>query len=148
MYCAAVLTEEAQNQLREAERTQIGLESLGFIYQIAYPLPHHMTINLGEFDSNLNSLEILDQCAELRINQLVINHTFGICAAPVISAQAKVSGQKWIDIHSMNDHPHITCCLKPGVKPMVSNQLLETKHGDTEFWSIPEMVLDAKVQIV
>jgi hypothetical protein len=125
MYTAAVLSPTSAQLLKWIMRGTIALEGEGFVTETAqgHPLPHHMTINMGNLDSSLNPKAILGEPVILEIDRLVYNYTLGVCAAKV--TRAAHSYKSW-KIKSANIVPHITVCIKPGSKPMFSNQMLET----------------------
>lgn len=123
MYTAVVLDGDSQEKLKLFLQQNPALENFGFLFQTSRgdPLPHHMTINLGALDANLNNPSIVEQKAIITVKKIGFNEKMGVCAAVVESAYLSSTSEK---ITSMNDHPHITCCLKQGVQPKMSNQML------------------------
>jgi hypothetical protein len=130
MYTAAVLTDVSANLLKWMVRALTKLEEEGFVFQTEQgnPLPHHMTINLGAFDHALNDVMTTKGCPiKLTVEEIVYNHVIGVCAAPVVRAE----GIGEDDIKTANAVPHITLCIKPGSKPMLSNKMLESPNPHT-----------------
>ena len=141
MFTAAVLGRISVALVTWILRGTIDLESKGFYLETpgGDPIPHHMTINLGSLNQSLNPPTILGQTVFLHINQLVYDTDLGVCAAPVFLAEWQ--GREICTIHA---HPHITVCLKPGVKPVLSNKLLE--QGGQIYWLDESYCLNATVQ--
>jgi len=150
MYTAAVLAPMSAQLLKWITKALIRPEKDRFVFQTEQkqPLPHHMTINLGEFDQNLNDPSCLGSRVELRIDCIYINYCIGVCAAKVHLAQLP-SGK---ELKVENKVPHVTICLVPGTKPMSSNTMLESL-GDpaSQTFSYPldqTYFLDATIQEV
>lgn len=122
MYTAAVLRSSEVIALIDVFQRLVDLEPQGYQLKTpeGEPLPHHMTINLGRFDTSLNPAEFLGKPAEIVIDSIHWSHDHNICAANVI--EASVSGQQ---IRTINSHPHITICLRPPAKPFHSNKMLK-----------------------
>ena len=76
MYTAAVLTEESATQLKQAVLDRISQSLEGFEFQTlaGVPLPHHMTINLGSFDEELNDPSILGTTVDRKSTRLNSSH--------------------------------------------------------------------------
>jgi hypothetical protein len=128
MYVAAVLSEESVKLLRSIIEENLKLTDFQFETSRGDPLPHHFTINLGSFDEGLNAREILGKPATLRFDQISYDKTLGVCAIPV-SAEVIISDSKRVSLHTSNEFPHVTCCITPKSKPMLSNEMFEkTKH--------------------
>lgn len=123
MYTAAVLHPKSVEKLLRIMREKLDLEKHGFecLTPQGEPLPHHMTINLGPFDTKVNSPEILGRTAILIIDSLWFCKTIGACAARV--TKASVNTQQ---IKSINANKHVTICLKPPAKPFHSNKIFNT----------------------
>jgi hypothetical protein len=128
MYTAAVLTPVSRTTLTLILQQSFDYRKQG--YETKTPtggvLPHHMTINMGGFDSALNPKETLGKRCFLEIDSIVRDDVLGVCAARVTKA---ISSHEDILLHTTNDdksQKHITLCLKPGVKPVTSNKLFET----------------------
>lgn len=132
MFTSAILTEFSRNFLKEIASKLVEFDE-NFLFQTEQGvlLPHHMTINLGDFDEKLNNPEILGCDAELFIDKIVFDPELGICAATVAQATAILPSGDQIKIQSANKCPHITIALKKGVKPKFSNQMLEQGTGKT-----------------
>lgn len=150
MYTAAVLMPMSAQLLKWMTKAIFKPEKDCFVFQTEQKqaLPHHMTINLGKFATNLNDPICLGSRAELRVDCLYIDYSLGVCAAKVHLAQL-ASGK---EIKTENKVPHITICLVPGVKPMTSNIMLE-KLGDPDCETVAHpldqtYVLDAIIQEV
>lgn len=133
LYTAAVLNENSGHLLRWLTKALTTLEQDGFLFQTPQgsPLPHHMTVNLGAFDDSLNERKMLGCFVELHVDRVCFNHTIGACAAPVVKSQIEVNGE-WLELKSINEYPHITTCLKPGVGAKFSNQMLSIPEPHTE----------------
>lgn len=123
MFTAAVLRPTSAALLKWIMRGTIDLESHGFFLKTPQgtPLPHHMTINMGQFDTKLNSKLFTGDVALLSINQLCHNFRIGACAAEVVLANV----ERVDVVETINKHPHITICLMPGAKPKQSNDIFE-----------------------
>jgi hypothetical protein len=90
-----------------------------------YPLPHHLTLNLGSVEC-LNDPDILNKIAELTVDAFCWDDDLGVCAARVTKAVVKGLESLFdtdIPLKSINAQPHVTMCLMPNVKPSVSNDL-------------------------
>lgn len=137
MYAAAVLSKASADLLKGFVIGHSELDSYEFETGNGDPLPHHMTINLGAFDTSLNDASLLGCQAVLIINEIVYDDTLGVCAAPVIASQAKLNpvGPRhlWKAIKTINQHAHITCCIKPGSKPKFSNSMLTMLGPNTKI---------------
>jgi len=130
MYTAAVLNNISSQLLRWIMRGTVNLESQG--YNFGNNLPHHMTINMGKLDVSLNSKSILSCPALMKVSELRFDHDLGICAAPVDEAIAlrMDDSDPIVQIQTINEQPHITICLKPGVRPVTSNELLAISNAE------------------
>lgn len=128
MYTAAVLTNLSKDLLRWIAINKLSQNDRR--WQFSTPsgdeLPHHMTINLGNFNTNLNDQSILGKFVDLKINCISYNEELGACAFPVIVAKAEISDAQWVKIKTINEHPHITACLMPGINPKTSNEVLQS----------------------
>lgn len=126
MYTAAVLRPESVELLTKIMREHRDLESEGFEYKTPSgdPLPHHMTINLGRFDSAINDPSLLGEEAVLVVNRLYYCYTTGACAAYVCDAYST----DFVPIESINKNKHITICLKPPAKPFHSNDIFDKAY--------------------
>lgn len=134
-YTAAVLRPTSGHLLKWITRAVLKPEDDGFLFQTPQgePLPHYMTLNLGEFDGSLNPPFLLGKRVLLNVRELYLNHTLGVCAAPVVDAVTEESfgdDFKWgsmpIAVASKNKCPHITVALKPNSAAKLSNQMLKT----------------------
>ena len=128
MYTAVVLDQSAVVALTQKMRETVNLEpKFSLDGPEGYPLPHHMTINLGKLDEKLNDEWILRADAvELTVDAFLWCEKIGACAARVTEAFAFDGAGNPYRITSFNDgksHKHITTCLMPGVKPFKSNAL-------------------------
>lgn len=125
MYTAAVLRDTSAHLLRWITKALTTLEGDGFAFRTpqSESIPHHMTVNLGTFDDRINPNVPLGSYVEIRLSKLVFNYTLGVCAAPV-TARVEIAEGEWTKLHTINDHPHITIALKPGVPARMSNDLL------------------------
>jgi len=153
IYTAAVLKENSRHLLRWLAKALTTLEEDGFRFQTSQAelLPHHMTLNLGAFDDSLNDPSVLGGFAEIHVDRLRFNYTLGVCAAPVLRARVEsIDGDgKWLDLKTINDFPHITTCLKPGVSAKTSNEMLSLPRQQNEEVVFDQTyVLEAWVQEV
>jgi hypothetical protein len=130
MYTAAVLTPNSRLLLRWMSQALLRVEEKWFVFvtQQGGLLPHHMTINLGKLDPKLNDLYLLGKQVTLSLEEIWLNETLGVCASPVIKAGYYDEKGNWEGIASINSHPHITICVKPPSKPVVSNELFKEKQ--------------------
>lgn len=119
MYIAAVLEIGCQAKLRDAFLSKISLENYEFI-SASGPLPHHMTINMGEFDETLNPISILEEQVEMMVQGFYFDHLLNVCAAKVTSAKLVSSAEK---VNIKNAQPHITLAIRPPGKPFNSNKI-------------------------
>lgn len=126
MYTAAVLTPYSIDLLVCLMRKSLDLEKAGFVLKTpsGERLPHHMTINLGAFDSDLNPLEMLKQPVRLVVDSFWYSEEIGACAARVI--EATVNEMPVRTINDETSHKHITVCLRPPAKPLHSNKLFQS----------------------
>lgn len=122
MYTAIVLDEPSRNSIIQKFSAVLPHQ-----FQFSNGLPHHMTINLGNFSEALNSKEILGKQALLHCNELVYDVSMGVCALAVESALC--DGQP---VNCMNRCPHITVALIPPAKPRFSNDLLEKRPSSSK----------------
>jgi hypothetical protein len=122
MYTAVVLEENSREHLTSLVNHHIDVSGIGFLFKTesGMQLPHHMTLNMGDFDSELNDAAHLNQIIAMNVYSLAYDESLGACAASVVQAFTLQSGH---NIKSKNRHKHITCCLKPGTKPVSSNDL-------------------------
>ena len=127
MYTAAVLCPNSSALLRWMARAILRLEEKGYAFKTPHgePLPHHMTINLGALDETLNPATWMGADVLLSVEELVYEEELGVCAAPVLLAVGNSGRHDGEELRSKNVHPHITVCLKSGVKPFTSNLMLE-----------------------
>lgn len=153
MFTAAVLDPLGAGLLRWIAKAE-NLEGWSFRFKTPQndEIPHHMTINLGAIDVDLNDEAILEQPARLFVDQIRISVELGVCAARVIKAEVEMKEFPviyWQKLNSINEHPHITICLKEGVKPFISNKLFETREDfDLEVIDLDEVyVLPAVVDV-
>lgn len=125
MYTASVLTLKSASYLKWVLRGSIGLpDGYEFMTPNGDPLPHHMTVNMGEIDTKLNPVAFMDHFVILTVDQIVHSPKVGAVAARVSAAKMRDTGE---EIKSTNKHPHITICLAPGVKPFASNKVFEAE---------------------
>lgn len=123
MYTAFVIDLADRVRLSEVVRSVCPVDKLGFQFKANnYPLPHHLTLNLGAFDSTLNDASALEARGELVIDAFCLDETLGVCAARVARAVVRPDEGEF-KLRSTNEHPHVTMCLRPGTKPAISNKL-------------------------
>lgn len=153
MYTAAVINPLGAGLLRWIAKAE-DLEGWGFLFKTPQndEIPHHMTINLGAIDVDLNDEGILERPARLFVDQIRISVELGVCAARVTKAEVEMKEfpvKYWKNIQTINAHPHITICLKEGVKPFISNKLFETREDfDLDIIDLDEVyVLPAVVDV-
>ena len=143
MYTAVLLDEISRNLLKEIsgnflEKTQYD----SFVNEI--DLPHHMTINLGEFDKELNRPEILGMQAVLRCSKLLCGEK--VCCFEISEPEAyEIRGSQIIDIipiNTVNDEKssaHVTLGIRNGGKPKDSRDLFN--NPDTVIYDFPPIKL-------
>lgn len=142
MYTAAVLRPDSVSELLREFREIADLENQGFVCLTPQgeSIPHHMTINLGNFDTTVNNPELLGKPAVLYVDSIWYCKEIGACAAHVKSSYS--DGKS---INSINEHKHITICLKPPAKAFHSNKIFEKG----QCLKLPEdLVLMADIQEV
>jgi hypothetical protein len=127
MYTAIVLENISADLLRWIVRGTLKLEENGWKFETAQgnPLPHHMTLNMGDFNSGINHVGMLNCAAEMWFEELVFDTDLGVCAVPIPLALMIEGPQLAETVKSSNEFPHITICIKPGSKPVQSNKMLE-----------------------
>ena len=125
-YTAVVLEKTSIQLLTYAMKAVTNLVQKGFILKAHdYRLPHHMTINMGEFDLTLNHEGVLaSDYAELQIDEIFWSESVGVAAFRVAS---KISysdmPSKIVTLNDKDSRAHITAAIKHGVKPFRSNDL-------------------------
>ena len=126
MYTAVVLDDTSVNILKNIAIAFFDLENKGFVFetQQGNPLPHHMTVNMGEMDSSINDPSLLSKEVKMRISTMSFDEELGACAAKVDTAFHKES-KSTTPVLSNNEHPHVTIAIKPGSKPFWSNKLFD-----------------------
>ncbi len=144
-YCAVVLDNTSAELLKTLFRLgvlrHLGLEEEhsdpskrhGFVFYTKNgdPLPHHMTICLGEFDTKLNTLDMLNEPACIWIDSIWIDLDLGVACAGV-SDSTSLDGE--VEVRSSNKHKHVTIALKGNAKPFESNKVLEkTPDESSDF---------------
>jgi hypothetical protein len=139
MYTAAVLVDTSRQQLIGAFQDIVlgcgtGLVShltdlnYCFVTAAGEKLPHHMTMNMGKLDTNLNPASCLGYRAILSVDSFFIDHEWNVCAAKVIRAVTEHTPirPETLPINSVNDaksHKHITMCVREPGKPFHSNKI-------------------------
>lgn len=155
MYTAVVLSPMSVSLLKWVVRATVDLENKGFLFRTGRgdPLPHHMTLNLGHFDTALNDQVIMGGLVQLEVRALHYNEKIGVCAAPVTWAKALRESDEgrdldWVDVKSANPCPHVTVCLLPQCKPKESNRMLEEPDPLTVIVPLTDWVrLEGTVEI-
>lgn len=143
-YTAAVLVDGQRSLLQIALCELRDVEAEGFLFQgPTYPLPHHLTINMGDFDPVLNCISMLGMPVELVIDGFWLCPDIGVCAARVVEATCRIVGDErqmdyYNPVKTINEQPHLTTALKPGVKPFDSNKL---------DWSEPGLMLKEPLKV-
>jgi hypothetical protein len=135
MYTAAVLAEQSQQQLLQAFEELLvagghDLKASGYKFATAAGerLPHHMTMNMGALNTNLNPAECLGYRGILSVDSFFIDHELNVCAAKVIRAVTEHTPIRTepLPIKTVNDvgsHKHITMCIRSPGKPFHSNKI-------------------------
>jgi len=132
MYTAVVLDKKSKDDLKNATNH---LLKKGFESEVnGVQLPHHMTINLGEFDERLNDPDILGMYAILRAEALWWDHK--VCCVEITEAHAThIENDSIIDlipINTLNDDEycaHVTMGVKNGGRPRDSKYLFTSKNS-------------------
>jgi len=154
MYTAAVLDGNSQLILKEILAEFRDFESAGYVFSSKTgDLPHHMTINLGQFDSKLNPPEFRGCQAILRVSRFL--HDDDVCCAEVDTAVAiDIDSDGMIDgvcdIYTINDErsrPHITMCLRPPARPVQSNLLFAQESTPAIIELEEPVVLVASIKV-
>lgn len=114
-YTAIVLDPESRTKVMQAfESLNVNFKDYVFHTKSGSPLSHHMTINMGQPDLDLNpSLEIGDE-VEMLIDGICYCKHLGVAACRVVE-----SGR----IVSANEQAHITVAIQSHGKPVNSNKL-------------------------
>ncbi len=138
MYTAAILTNSSSKLLHSKLLEKIDPDPLGFVFETKFGqrLPHHMTINLGFFDTSLNRPEVFGSSVKLWITKFLYDEK--ICCAVVDKAKTLSK----VPLICANGNPHITVCLRPPTKPVESNKLFTNAAS---VINIEEIILDAFV---
>ena len=132
MYSAIVLDQDSVEQLKQSlGRLSEHLGDFLFETKQGQPLPHHMTLSLGPLNKDCNGLSGGEQ-AVIWVSEIWLNSKIGACAAKVIKSET-VEGK---EVKSINDHPHVTCCIKDFAKPFHSNQIFD--DDDSVWIEFPE----------
>lgn len=147
MYTAVVLCQESVNLLRKLICDHIDVDFHGYLFQTqeGKSLPHHMTLNLGPIDLNINNADSLGKNVELWFDKLAMDHNLGVCAMPINRAIIVGLNEK---VNSVNSQPHITCCLKKGTKPKTANQLFVPENFCVEMIEFGESIVVSGVVMV
>lgn len=110
-YTAIVLSPSSRINLINHLQSQINnLKGFKLTTNTGSPLVHHVTLNLGAFDENLNDKSILGQ--EIPIKVVSWAEDKNVAAVGVE-----------IPIQTINAQPHITIAISSTGKPMMSNNL-------------------------
>lgn len=128
MYTAVVLSPESVQLILETFCDEF--RSLyGFKLQTVNgdPLIHHVTVNMGNFDSILNDKSLLGK--EIVMEITTFAHDEKVAAFGVKTELSGNGGSKFgtPSVYSTNAIPHITVAINPtkGGKPFLSNKLTE-----------------------
>lgn len=118
MYTCIQILHPDRQLLVDTAKKLLGKRLNGFLFQTpkGEPLPHHMTINMGSIDPQLNDPNLLWSDAILTIDAIFLDAKRGVCAARVRKAVCDET-----PIQSANADPHVTICLMQGVNPATSN---------------------------
>jgi len=154
VYTAAVLDKNSQLVLKEVLAENLDFESNGYVFRSKTgDLPHHMTINLGQFDSKLNPPEFRGCQSILRVSRFLYDDD--VCCAEVDTAVAiDINSEGLIDsvcdIYTINDErsrPHITMCLRPPARPVQSNLLFAQESNPAIIELEEPIVLVASIRV-
>lgn len=135
MYTAIVLTNKSALELKAIAIQTVDLSSYNFATAAGMVLPHHMTVNMDGYDSELNDESLKGMDCKVTIDGIAYNHTLGICAARVLLAET-IHDEAGVSIESTNTQAHITVAIKPTSKPAWSNKLKWENNGDDKFVAI------------
>jgi len=129
MYTAVVLNQESRRDLLDVFTDEIRALN-GFQLQTAQgdPLIHHVTVNMGDFDSELNDKSLLGQ--EIVMNVISFAKDYRVAAFGVEFLRKNGKSVFGIPgVVTINEMPHITAAinLKEGGKPFYSNKLTDWK---------------------
>lgn len=146
MFAAVVLTHDSQKMLKEIAQTCLGNDANLFVFITAngMHLPHHMTLNMGDFNTSINDQSILGQTVVMRFRHFAHNLKLGVAAVAIEEAKVKSSGS---EVKSTNAKMHITCCIMPGSKPFKSNDLFLDLNETKNTFLQESVVLEGVVSI-
>lgn len=122
MYTAIVLNENSRSNLIAKFGDLITNLGNGFqtITAQGEPLIHHVTLNMGDFDDNLNISSLLNTEIKFIIDSFAYNDKV---AAFGVKSIGSTFGNP--PVKTINAKPHVTAAINPtnGGKPFLSNQL-------------------------
>lgn len=141
MYTAVMIDKPSRQLLTWCMMNFIDLKEREFQLETPqkYKLPHHMTINMGEFDEILNNPEMGGKEAELEVDAFLYSHQHGVAAFRVSKAICIVDKFNEQPIKTINDgksSKHITAAIFKGVKPFKANDLFKISKEKEESGSI------------
>lgn len=122
MYTAAVLTDHSRSVLLARFAEVYPAEARGFQFSTVAgePLPHHLTINMGGIDLDLNPKLTAGLKVLIPIYGFCIDEELNVCAARC-DLPFNPEGDRFF---SINAQPHVTMCIRlPKGKPFLSNKL-------------------------
>lgn len=116
MYACILLNQDDAEFLKTEFQNVIGTKFFNYRMETPhYKLPHHMTINMGEFDESLNPIYHVGKPVDMYIDGFAYDNDLGVAAARVFMTDP--------NIVTINKQPHITMALQKQGKPFFSNQL-------------------------
>ena len=126
MYTAIVINENDRAKLIEDfAKLTFGTLPNGWVTRA-----HHVTINMGELDKELNPYLSVGDSIEMIVSGSVINWREGIIALTVNDIAHSLIMTAPKPISSINDHPHITMFHYVDVKQKHSNYMLSMCAAD------------------
>lgn len=126
MYTAVVLNETSRKRLLDEMPAEIlSLQGFQMVTEAGEPLVHHVTVNLGDFDYDLNPLDLLGQSIDFVVDSFAFDNKVAAFGVRCSESDSSVFGEP--SVRSMNLKPHITIAVnvENKGKPFLSNKLTE-----------------------
>ena len=117
MFTAIVLNQKCRDVLLKAFHSRHHVPS-GWVTKA-----HHVTVNMGPWDEELNPKELMGGRVSFSVETLMYAKEHGVIAYKLRGKP--INYDKNIRINIKNKHPHITMFHLPDVKPVKSNHLLD-----------------------
>jgi hypothetical protein len=131
MYTAILLDSNSRNKIMDA--VPGGRELIASLKW--YTKCHHVTLNMGGFNSSLNPTEILGANVTARVGTAFFSREWGILAVDVKHIYAHLGdrsrGPSLRPVVSINKYPHVTVAHDPEVKPVRANTMIGVEEAHT-----------------